>query len=359
MASLFDEVTFQHGTATKNRFTLAPLTNQQSHVDGTLSDDEYRWLTMRAQGGFGLTMTCASHVLAIGQGFPGQLGCYSDDHLPGLTRLAAGINATGSLSIVQLHHAGRRSPVELIGGQPVSSFDDESTGARGLTTDEVTELVAAFVSAAKRCEQAGFDGVQVHGAHDYIICQFLNGELNQRTDQYGGSLENRARVIFEILRGIRETCRPNFNVSVRLSPEMFGMKTKEIIELYGMLVDSKLLDFIDLSLWNAFMASNDPDYPGQILVNLFGGLERGDTRLVVAGKIYTADEAQQCLDAGADMVALGRAAITNHDFPNQCRENPNFAMRELPVSRATLDAEGLGETFITYMSGWRGFVEEA
>jgi 2,4-dienoyl-CoA reductase-like NADH-dependent reductase (Old Yellow Enzyme family) len=89
---------------------LAPLTNSQSAADGTLSDEEYRWLTMRAEGGFALTMTCASHVQAVGQGFPGQLGCFDDAHIPGLARLAEGIKQHDSLAVVQLHHAGRRSP---------------------------------------------------------------------------------------------------------------------------------------------------------------------------------------------------------------------------------------------------------
>ena len=358
MASLFDKVTFEHGTTIKNRFMLAPLTNQQSNVDGTLSDDEYRWLTMRAQGGFGLTMTCASHVQANGKGFAGQLGCFSDDHLPGLTRLAAGIKEHGSMAIVQLHHAGRRSPADLIEGPPVCPADDEPTGARALTTVEVEQLVADFITAAQRCEKAGFDGVEIHGAHDYIICEFLNGTLNQRTDQYGGSIENRARIIMEILAGIRATCRPDFNVSVRMSPEMFEMKTQDIVDVFGMLVATNQVDFIDMSLWNVFKESSDPEFEGQVLLDIFTKLERGTTKLAVAGKIYSAEDAQRCLDAGVDMVAIGRAAITNHDFPLQTQANPNFVMRELPVPRATLAAEGLSEGFIEYMNSWRGFVGE-
>ncbi len=128
---------------------------------------------MRAEGGFGLTMTCAAHVQAIGQGFPGQLGIWSDAHLEGLTRLATTLNATGTVSYVQLHHAGNRSPTELIGQQPVCPSDDPSTGARALTNDEVHEVVAAFVAAARRAELAGFNGVELHGAHGYLICQFL------------------------------------------------------------------------------------------------------------------------------------------------------------------------------------------
>ena len=109
MTALFQPLSFSHGPALKNRFTLAALTNLQSHKDGRLSDDEHKWLTMRAAGGFALTMTCAAHVQAIGQGFSGQLGIFSDDHLDGLTRLADGIKKHNSLSVVQLHHAGARS----------------------------------------------------------------------------------------------------------------------------------------------------------------------------------------------------------------------------------------------------------
>ena len=107
MTDLFAPLTFASGATMKNRFMLAPLTNLQSHPDGVLSDDEYRWLTMRAKGGFGATMTCASHVQAVGKGFPGQLGCFSDTHLEGLTRLASGIREHGSLALLQLHRLHR------------------------------------------------------------------------------------------------------------------------------------------------------------------------------------------------------------------------------------------------------------
>ena len=141
----------------KNRFMLAPLTNLQSHDDGILSDEEFNWLTMRARGGFGLVMTCAAHVQAAGQGFPGQLGVFDDIHVEGLTRLAAAIRQHGSLAMVQLHHAGLRSPPDLIGRRPVSASDDEKSGARALTTAEVEQLAQDFVTAALRAEQAGFE----------------------------------------------------------------------------------------------------------------------------------------------------------------------------------------------------------
>ena len=129
-STLFTPLTFAHGPAMKNRLMLAPLTNTQSHVDGRMSDEEFKWLTMRAEGGFGLTMTCAAHIQRTGQGFPGQMGCWSDDHIEGLTRLAAAIKAQGSVAVVQLHHAGMRSPAELIGETPVCPSDNDEFKAR-------------------------------------------------------------------------------------------------------------------------------------------------------------------------------------------------------------------------------------
>lgn len=356
MSTPFDAVAFAHGPAMKNRFMLSPLTNQQSNADGTLSGDEERWLTMRAAGGFGMTMTCASHVDRLGQGFPGQLGCFSDEQLPGLTRLAAGIRAQGSVAMVQLHHAGRRAPAELIGGSPVAPADDAKTGARRLTTTEVHEVVGSFIAAAVRCDEAGFDGVELHGAHDYLLCEFLSAEFNDRTDEYGGSLEARFRIFDEIISGIRRRCRPNFLLGVRLSPERFGLATADVIDAFERLVATEMVDFIDLSLWDVFKDAVDEEFVSRPLLELFTALDRGPVRLAVAGHLYTGSDVQRALDLGADIVAIGRAAITNHDFPLLVQADPAAAMRQLPVAREVLVAEGLGPAFLEYMSNWKGFV---
>ena len=356
MSTPFDAVTFTHGPAMKNRFMLSPLTNQQSNPDGTLSDDEERWLTMRAAGGFGMTMTCASHVDPRGQGFAGQLGCFGDEHLPGLTRLAAGIRAQGSVAIVQLHHAGRRAPAELIGTSPLAPADDVKTGARAMTTGEVGEVIESFVAAAVRCDEAGFDGVELHGAHDYLLCQFLNPEFNDRTDGYGGSREGRFRILEEIIAGIRERCRPDFILGVRISPERFGLATADMIDAFERLVSTGTVDFIDLSLWDVFKEAVDEQFAPQPLLTLFTALDRGSVRLAVAGHLYSGSDVQRALDLGADMVAIGRAAITNHDFPLLVQADPAAAMRELPVPREVLVAEGLGPAFLGYMANWQGFV---
>jgi 2,4-dienoyl-CoA reductase-like NADH-dependent reductase (Old Yellow Enzyme family) len=356
MTSLFAPLAFARGPAMKNRFMLAPLTNLQSHSDGRLSDDELHWLTMRARGGFGLTMSCASHVQAQGQGFPGQLGIFADAHLDGLTRLATALKSAGSLAFMQLHHAGMRSPPALIGTQPVGPSEDAETGARALTTAEVEELAEDFIAAAVRAQRAGFDGAELHGAHGYVLCAFLSRTTNHRTDQYGGSLENRSRIVFDILAGIRARCRPDFTVGIRISPERFGLELAEMREFAQRLMREGQVDFIDLSLWDTFKVPNEEAFQGRPLLAWFTDLERGNVRLGAAGKIMTGPAARKCLEAGADYVVLGRAAILHHDFPLRVLANPDFASMPLPVPSEHLRAEGLGPAFLEYMRTWKGFV---
>ncbi|MEO8926206.1 MAG: NADH:flavin oxidoreductase [Caulobacteraceae bacterium] len=361
MTDLFSPLTLARGPAWRNRFMLAPLTNSQSHADGRLSDDEFRWLTLRAEGGFGLVMTCAAHMQRQGQGFPGQLGVFSDDHLPGLARLAEAIGVGGAASSLQLHHAGIRSPAALIGGQPVGPSDDAETGARALTGAEVEEIVEDFAAAALRAQSAGFDGVEIHGAHGYILSAFLSAETNRRDDAWGGSPAKRARIVKSIVAAIRGRCRADFQLGLRLSPERFGLVMGEIRDLAAEVLASGDLDFLDMSLWDAFKAPIDAAFASRPLIDWFADLPRGATRLGVAGKIMSPESARQALAHGADFVILGRAAILHHDYPQRLAADPDFRPIALPVSRAYLAAEGLGPAFIDYMNNWKGFVapEEA
>lgn len=343
----------------KNRFMLAPLTNTQSHEDGILSDDEFNWLTMRAQGGFGLTMTCAAHVQEVGKGFPGQLGVWADDHIPGLTRLAQEIRGHNSLSIVQLHHAGMRSPAEIIGTQPLCPSDDSKSGARGLSHAEVERLIEDFIAAAKRAELAGYDGVELHGAHGYILCQFFSAETNKRTDEFGGSLANRYRILFQIIDGVRAQCRDDFMIGVRLSPERFGLDLSEVVTIAEQLMTSGQIEFLDMSLWDSFKEPEDPQYKGRELIDYFTALTRGDTRLGVAGNIRSARDAEAIMDRGIDWLMLGRAAMWQHDFPDLYAKDKEFESVELPVTRAYLLSQGLSNRFIDYVKqGWPKYVED-
>ena len=358
MTDLSEPMTLKRGPAWRNRFMLAPLTNCQSHPDGRLSDEEFHWLTMRAKGGFGLVMTCAAHVQRIGNGFPGQLGVFSDDHLPGLTRLAAAIKAEGAVSSVQLHHAGIRSPEALIGEKPVGPSEDAETGARALSAGEVEQLTEDFIAAAVRAERAGFDGVELHGAHGYILCAFLSPETNRRDDRYGGSLENRARLIFDIIKGVRARTRPDFQLGLRLSPERFGLKFAEQREVAGWMLASGDLDYVDMSLWDVFKAPVEEEFAGRPLIDWFANLPRGETRLGAAGKLMRAADARRLLEAGADFAILGRAAILHHDFPLRVADDPDFQAIATPVTRDYLAREGLSPKFVEYMNNWKGFVAQ-
>ena len=355
MTSPLEPLTFSHGPQSANRLMLAPLTNLQSHDDGSCSADELRWLTMRAPGGFGIVSTCAAHVDPGGKGFPGQLGCFDDRLLPGLTELATGLSGPGAVGLVQLHHAGRRSPAELIDGQPVAPCDDPETGARALTTAEVEGVVESFAAGAVRAQQAGFAGVELHAAHDYLICEFLSAELNSRTDAYGGSPENRARLLFEIIAEVRRRCGENLLLAVRLSPEGFGQRTGDVIEVFDRLVDCGEVDLIDLSLWDSFKAPLEEGL-GDSLLGLFAERPRGEVRLAAAGHLRDGATVAAVLEAGADVAALGRFGITNHDVPRLIEADPAAAMREYPVPRDVLDAEGVGPAFIDYLTSWPGFV---
>jgi 2,4-dienoyl-CoA reductase-like NADH-dependent reductase (Old Yellow Enzyme family) len=337
---------------------LAPMTNTQSHEDGTLSDDEYKWLVMRAEGGFGLTMTCASHVQAIGKGFPGQLGIFSDEQTEGHKRLVKGIKAHGSLAVIQLHHAGMRSPEDLIKEQPVSASNIEKHNARGLSLEEVYQLRDDFISAAQRAKKSGYDGVEVHGAHGYILTQFLSAEINSRTDDYGGSLGNRARLLFEITNGIRETCGPEFLLGVRLSPERFGMKLSEVKTICQRFIDEEQIDFLDISLWDCFKFPEEEANQDKSLLEHFTNLDYKNIKLTVAGNIRTGNDVLKILDAKVDFVSIGRAAILHHDFPNQVLINPDFEPISTPVTKDYLLKEGLSDKFVTYMKRWDGFVKE-
>lgn len=354
MAQLSDPLPLRSGATLKNRFVLAALTNLQSAPDGVLSDDEFTWLTKRAEGGFGITMTCAASVQEAGVGFPGQLGFHDAKHEPGLARLAAGIKQHGSLAIAQLQHSGLRS---LKG--PKAPSADEKLKAQAMTLDEVRQSRDCFIAAAQRAERAGFDGAELHGAHGYLICSFLSPELNRRDDAYGGDPERRARFLFELVDGVRAVTKPGFTLGVRLSPERWGLDVLEVRDVAARLLREAKIDFLDMSLWDVRKEPNDVKLQGRTLASYFAGLPRGDVRLGAAGKIMSAQDARDVIAAGYDFPILGRAAILHHDFPKRALADPNFAAIATPVSEAYLRNEGLGPAFVNYMRTWAGFVEEA
>lgn len=358
MKKLNDSIQFKCGVHLKNRFMLAPLTNRQSHEDGSLSDAEFNWLLMRAKGGFGLVMTCASHVQEIGKGFPGQLGIFDDKHIAGHKKLASALKSYGSLAVIQLHHAGMRSPKEVINQQPVCPSYNKKCDAKALTVGEVNKLRDDFISAAQRAKKAGYDGIEIHGAHGYILCQFLSAEINKRRDKYGGTLENRSRILFEIVDGIRKSCGKDFLIGVRLSPERFGMDLNEIKTLSKQLINQGQIDFLDISLWDCFKYPEDEKYKDKSLLAHITSLDFKDVKLTVAGKISSGKDVYDILNSKVDFVTIGRSAILHHDFPIRVMKDSDFTPTPLPVSPDYLKNEGLSTTFIEYMDRWPDFVKK-
>lgn len=359
MTFLADALQLPHGSSWPNRLALAPLTNTQSNDDGTLSDDEHDWLVARGRGGFGKVTTCAAYVDPAGQAWRGQLGVASDDHLPGLTRLAGSLRATGTRCAVQLHHGGRRADSALTGQALRAPWDDPKTGAVALSTGEVEAMVQSFVEAAVRSELAGFDGVEVHGAHGYLIGQFLDPR-HERTDRYGGSLENRMRPLMEVLDGIRSATGPDFQVALRLTPEGNGITVAEGRETTRDVLASGLLDCLDLSLWDVFMRPRGAADAGAgegLLIDHFTDLPRHGVGLGVAGLVQSAADATWCLAKGVDFVTVGVGAILHHDFAARAIADPDFRVRERPVTRDVLRAEHVGPAFIDYLAaGWDDLV---
>ncbi|MFW0793992.1 NADH:flavin oxidoreductase [Gordonia sp. CPCC 205515] len=357
MTELSSPLTFTHGPAWANRLALAPLTNLQSNPDGTLHDDEYHWLVRRAEGGFAMVMTCAAFVSQAGLSFPGQLGISDDKHLSGLTRLADGLHAAGSVATVQLQHGGRRASAQLSGESVVGVWDDPAKGASALTTEAVEQVVQDFVDAAARAERAGFDGAEIHGAHGYLLAQFLDARHNDRTDRYGGSADNRFRFIHEIIAGVRAATSSNFQVGLRLSPERYGIALDEGRELARQVLAEGTLDYLDMSLWDAFKEPHEEQHQGQRLIEFFTDLPRGDTRLGVAGKILDGAGIHECLDRGADFVLIGTAGIIHHDFARSVLADPGYVSTPQPVPAEHLVGESVGPKFIDYLStNWDDFV---
>ena len=336
---------------------LAPMTNSQSHADGTLGNDEFRWLSLRAAGGFGMTMTCASHVHQKGQGFEGQLGIFSDRHIPGHQKLTEEIHRYESLAILQLFHAGMRAPNELIGSQAVSPSGDEAFNARKMTPEEIMMIRDDFVTAALRAKESGYDGVEIHGAHGYLLAQFLSQKYNRRTDRYGVTRNGRFKLIEEILVEVRRACGQSFLLGLRLSPERFGMNLDDCLWFCRRTIKYALVDFLDISLWDVSKFPEEPAPQDKPLLDHFTGLERGQIALTVAGKIMSGRTAHDVLTRGVDFVGIGRAGILHHDFPKRCMNNLGFEAIQTPVSRRHLEEEGLGKAFVDYMARWPGFVE--
>ena len=343
------------GVTAPSRIALAPLTNVQSNPDGTLHAHEHAWLTARA--GFGWVSTCAAFVSEEGKAWNGQLGIAHDRHLPGLERLAAGLvrkDGSRPFRFVQLHHAGAKAdqaPLRISADQP------DETG-RAATIDDLSRVVADFVLAAERAQRAGFDGVEIHGANGYLFTQFLAPADNHRDDAFGGPLENRARLLRHTVRAVRARLPADFAVGVRFSPvdtwAPRGLVLEQSVQVGQWLAEDGI-DFLHLSLRDAAgPAPFEPD--GPLVSRAFRDALPGEVVLTSAGGIWTRDDAQRALDAGADVAVLGRAAIAHADWPTVSR-GADWQPTRPPWTREHLRAQHVSDPFVSYLARFDGLVE--
>jgi len=363
---LHEPLTLASGLVIPNRIALAPMTNLQSLSDGQVGDDELAWLGLRADGGFGLVSTCAAYVALDGKAWEGQLGIDRDDQLPGLARLASRIRRSGAVSIVQLFHGGVRSTSRVTGEQvwSASTWTEETKGyevPRAATVADLERVIEQFAAAAVRAERAGFDGVELHAAHGYLLSQFLSSTMNPRTDGWGGDLEGRARLVREVLRACRARTGRGFTIGVRLSLEDYGhargMDLDDNIKVAQWLAtgDAEGTDFVHVSLWDA--APMTTKRPTQHAIPLVRAALPKQVAVFAAGSVWTRADAELLVERGAEVVALGRAAILNPDWPRRVHE-VGWAPLRPPMTRAQLLDRAVSPVFAQYLSRWKGFVAD-
>jgi 2,4-dienoyl-CoA reductase-like NADH-dependent reductase (Old Yellow Enzyme family) len=176
-------------------------------------------------------------VQKVGQAGSRQLGIYNDDMIQGLQKMAGAIHENGGKTVCQLAHAGFFASAQLSGLTPIapSIVEGIAEGPRKeITKDDILDIIEAFAAAAKRAHAAGFDGVQIHAAHGYLLSQFISPLFNHRTDEYGGPIENRARMALEVLQAIRESVGSNFPVLIKMNSKEFvdsGLTTEDFMPL--------------------------------------------------------------------------------------------------------------------------------
>ncbi len=245
----------------KNRLVMSPMGTSLAEMDGSPSEDMIAFYEARAIGGAGLIIPEITRVNDVhGVGMMRQLSVSKDRHIEGLAKLATAVHKHGTKIFIQLHHPGRETVTALTGGPVVSAsaipckYLQQET--RALSTEEVKALIQQFIDGGVRVKKAGCDGVELHVAHGYLLQQFLSPYTNKREDEYGGSFENRLRMITEIIQGLRTQCGPDFPIGVRLSVEEFLDKTgvtEDYIHIQdgvkiAMALEKCGIDFIDVSV---------------------------------------------------------------------------------------------------------------
>jgi 2,4-dienoyl-CoA reductase-like NADH-dependent reductase (Old Yellow Enzyme family) len=329
---------FNSGREMANRFAIAPLTTDSSHEDGTATENELEFVRRRAAGGFGVTISSAAYVEQDGRSWQG-IGAAHDGHLSSLRWLAEAMRAAGGLAILQIYDGGRIAKPELIGEQclrapsAVASLRPGAKTPRAMTADEVENLIASFREAASLARKAGFDGVEIHGANHYAVHQFFSPRANHRVDNWGGTLSKRMNFPLAVAQAVRDALGPKLIAGFRVTPfeaEADGYTLADAKLLCNELARLNL-DYISVSLddyrksrptgevrvydrpvENSYTLAESP-------ITEFARVIAGRSAVMASGGIKTCIDAEEAINMGADLVAVGRAVVVDPEWLSKVR----------------------------------------
>lgn len=309
-----------------NRLVFAPVTTEFASERGHMTERLLAHYETRARGGVGLIVVEATYVAPVGQAFVNQLGIYEDSLVPGLRELAMSIKRHGCAAAIQIHHGGRMGRSSLSGMQPVAPSaiaDPRGEMPRELSEAEIRSTVASFVQAAVRAREAGFGGVELHGAHAYLVDSFISPSSNKRADAYGGSVANRARFMVEILEGIREACGPGFPVWVRINGREYGLEdgtTEEDALEVGRLAEKAGACAIHVSAYGPSTPTNRTTavFRPAVISSLSAAMKQAVSVPVIAVGRITPRAAEELLATDrADLIAIGKGLLADPDLPRK------------------------------------------
>jgi 2,4-dienoyl-CoA reductase-like NADH-dependent reductase (Old Yellow Enzyme family)/thioredoxin reductase len=323
--SLWDAA-YLGGVRLRNRAVMPAMGTAYATTEGQVTDRLIAYHSKRAEGGVGLIVTEVCAVHPSGKAFPSELGIYDYHFLPGLEDLATAIKKAGAAAAAQLHHAGRETFPSVIGEQPLapSPIASRAMGQvpRELSEEEVVGLVGSYAAAARRAREAGFDAVEVHGAHGYLVNQFLSPYSNRREDAYGGDDAGRFRFAREVVREIKREAGRDFPVIFRFSASeevKGGYDVDYILPLIAQLQEDGVDAFhVSCGVYDSPGNPTSPGlhHPAGINVERAARVKETVSKpVIVAGKIHDPRLAEEVLQAGkADLVAFGRQHLADPDF---------------------------------------------
>lgn len=331
--ALFQPYTFKNGVTIKNRITMAPMTTWSSNDDYTISDDEVKHYEARVKG-VGLVITGCTRVTPSGIGFTHEYASYDDSFLPSLKKLAHAAKSAGAPAILQIYHAGNKAIKDLIpDGDVVSASSVPTDGSpfmeagnipRALSHEEIIDIIKAFGQATRRAIEAGFDGVEIHGAHGFLIQNFFSPLSNQRTDSWGGNAENRMRFALEIVKEVKsviaEFADRTFLLGYRLSPEEPQPESYKLKDIYP-LIDELIkldIDYLHASLFNVLGFRPIGATEGKTIAELIVEHIDGRIPVIAAGSVKKPEDAAKTIEEiGLTMVAIGQGLIINPNWVEQ------------------------------------------